>query len=216
MLTQVNCKKKFNTAVQLNSMEKGVTYGDLDIFVNVPEGPRIELWDLNNPGWSVNKSKYNRFVITPNGYLLNIFTMLPLLTFGIPLTFFGIVLYEEPIMIVLGIIGILLLLLCLLIRRSELCIDLDKGYVVWRYANWPRFRSWKYKLFKPFNFKIKTTDDYGMAFGYYITVMTENQEEIDLIFFRCDQNPRKEFPIIVKTLEDSLGLRKLFDSAENE
>ena len=215
MLTQVNCKKKFNTAVQLNSMEKGVTYGDLDIFVNVPEGPRIELWDLNNPGWSVNKSKYNRFVITPNGYLLNIFTMLPLLTFGIPLTFFGIVLYEEPIMIVLGIIGILLLLLCLLIRRSELCIDLDQGYVVWRYANWPRFRSRKYKLFKPFNFKIKTTDDYGMAFGYYITVMTENQEEIDLIFFRCDQNPRKEFPIIVKTLEDSLGLRKLFDSAEN-
>ena len=196
-------------------MEKGVTYGDLDIFVNVPEGPRIELWDLNNPGWSVNKSKYNRFVITPNGYLLNIFTMLPLLTFGIPLTFFGIVLYEEPIMIVLGIIGILLLLLCLLIRRSELCIDLDQGYVVWRYVNWPRFRSWKYKLSKPFNFKIKTTRDFGAYFGYYITVMTEGQEEIDLILFRCDQNPRKEFPIIVKTLEDSLGLRKLFDNAEN-
>ena len=196
-------------------MEKGVSYPDLDIFVNVPERPRIELWDLNNPGWSVNKSKYNRFVITPNGILLNIFTMLPLLTFGIPLTFFGIVLFGEPIMIVQGIIGILLLLLCLLVRRSELCIDLDKGYVIWRYANWPRFRSWKYKLFKPFNFKIKTTDDYGMAFGYYITVMTEDQEEIDLIFFRCDQNPRKEFPIIVKTLEDSLGLRKLFDSAEN-
>ena len=190
-------------------MEKGVAYGDLDIFVLVPERPR--LWDLKNPGWSVNKSKDNRFVITPNGYLLNIFTMLPLLTFGIPLTFFGIVLYE----IMPGIIGILLLLLCLLIRRSELCIDLDKGYVVWRYVNWPRFRSWKYKLSKPFNFKIKTTDDYGMAFGYYITVMTEDQEEIDLIFFRCDQNPRKEFPIIVKTLEDSLGLRKLFDSAEN-
>ena len=196
-------------------MEKGVTYGDLKEFVMVPERPRIELWDLNNPGWSVNKSKQNRFVITPNGILLNIFTMLPLLTFGIPLTFFGIVLFGEPIMIVQGIIGILLLLLCLLIRRSELCIDLDKGYVVWRYANWPRFRSWKYKLSKPFNFKTKTTDDYGSAFGYYITVMTEDQEEIDLIFFRCDQNPRKEFPIIVKTLEDSLGLRKLFDSAEN-
>ena len=196
-------------------MEKGVTYGDLDIFVNVPEGPRIELWDLNNPGWSVNKSKQNRFVITPNGILLNIFTMLPLLTFGIPLTLFGIVLYEEPIMIVQGIIGILLLILCLLIRRSELCIDLDKGYVIWRYANWPRFRSWKYKLSKPFNFKIKTTRDFGSYFGYYITVMTEGQEEIDLILFRCDQNPRKEFPIIVKTLEDSLGLRKLFDSAEN-
>ena len=194
-------------------MEKGVTYGDLEQFVIVPERPR--LWDLKNPGWSVNKSKYNRFVITPNGYLLNIFTMLPLLTFGIPLTFFGIVLYEEPIMIVLGIIGILLLLLCLLIRRSELCIDLDKGYVIWRYVNWPRFRSWKYKLSKPFNFKIKTTRDFGAYFGYYITVMTEGQEEIDLIFFRCDQNPRKEFPIIVKTLEDSLGLRKLFDSAEN-
>ena len=196
-------------------MEKGVTYGDLDIFVNVPEGPRIELWDLNNPGWSVNKSKQNRFVITPNGILLNIFTMLPLLTFGIPLTLFGIVLYEEPIMIVQGIIGILLLILCLLIRRSELCIDLDKGYVIWRYANWPRFRSCKYKLSKPFNFKIKTTRDFGSYFGYYITVMTEGQEEIDLILFRCDQNPRKEFPIIVKTLEDSLGLRKLFDSAEN-
>ncbi len=144
-------------------MEKGVTFGDLEQFVIVPERPR--LWDLNNPGWSVNKSKHNRFVITPNGYLLNIFTMLPLLTFGGPLTFFGIVLFGEPIMIVQGIIGILLLLLCLLIRRSELCIDLDKGYVVWRYANWPRFRSWKYKLFRPFNFKIKTTDDYGMAFG---------------------------------------------------
>ena len=192
-------------------MEKGVAYPDLDIFVNVPERPRIELWDLNNPGWSVNKSKHNRFVITPTGYLLNIFTMLPLLAFGIPLTFFGIVLYE----IMPGIIGILLLLLCLLIRRSELCIDLDKGYVIWRYANWPRFRSWKYKLSKPFNFKIKTTRDFGAYFGYYITVMTEDQEEIDLIFFRCDQNPRKEFPIIVKTLEDSLGLRKLFDSAEN-
>ncbi len=196
-------------------MEKGVTYGDLKEFVMVPERPRIELWDLNNPGWSVNKSKQNRFVITPNGILLNIFTMLPLLTFGIPLTFFGIVLYEEPIMIVLGIIGILLLLLCILIRRSELCIDLDKGYVIWRYVNWPRFRSWKYKLSKPFNFKIKTTRDFGSYFGYYITVMTEDQEEIDLIFFSCKQNPRKEFPIIVKTLEDSLGLRKLFDSAEN-
>ena len=196
-------------------MEKGVTYGDLKEFVMVPERPRIELWDLNNPGWSVNKSKHNRFVITPNGYLLNIFTMLPILTLGIPFTFFGIVWFGEPIMIVLGIIGILFLLLCLLIRRSELCIDLDKGYVIWRYANWPRFRSWKYKLSKPFNFKTKTTDDYGSAFGYYITVMTEDQEEIDLIFFRCDQNPRKEFPIIVKTLEDSLGLRRLFDSAEN-
>ena len=196
-------------------MEKGLTWNELDVFVTVPERPRIELWDLNNPGWSVNKSKHNRFVITPNGYLLNIFTMLPLLTFGIPLTFFGIVLYEEPIMIVLGIIGILLLLLCLLIRRSELCIDLDKGYVIWRYVNWPRFRSWKYKLSKPFNFKIKTTRDFGSYFGYYITVMTEDQEEIDLIFFSCKQNPRKEFPIIVKTLEDSLGLRKLFDSAEN-
>ena len=190
-------------------MEKGVAFGDLEQFVIVPERPR--LWDLKNPGWSVNKSKHNRFVITPNGILLNIFTMLPLLAFGIPLTLVGIVFYE----IMLGIIGILLLFLCVLIRRSELCIDLDKGYVVWRYANWPRFRSWKYKLFKPFNFKIKTTDDYGMAFGYYITVMTEDQEEIDLIFFRCDQNPRKEFPIIVKTLEDSIGLRKLFDSAEN-
>ena len=192
-------------------MEKGVAYGKLKEFVLVPERPRIELWDLNNPGWSVNKSKHNRFVITPNGYLLNIFTMLPLLAFGIPLTFFGIVLYE----IMPGIIGILLLLLCLLIRRSELCIDLDKGYVIWRYVNWPRFRSWKYKLSKPFNFKIKTTRDFGSYFGYYITVMTEDQEEIDLIFFSCKQNPRKEFPIIVKTLEDSLGLRKLFDSAEN-
>ena len=193
-------------------MEKGVTFGDLEQFVIVPERPR--LWDLNNPGWSVNKSKYNRFVITPNGYLLNIFTMLPLLTFGIPLTFFGIVLYEEPIMIVLGIIGILLLFLCVLIRRSELCIDLEKGYVIWRYANWPRFRSWKYKLFKPFNFKIKRSINFG-ANGYYITVMTEDQEDMALIFFMGDQSPRKKFPIIVKTLEDSLGLRKLFDSAEN-
>ena len=193
----------------MDSMEKGVAFGDLEQFVIVPERPR--LWDLKNPGWSVNKSKHNRFVITPNGILLNIFTMTPLLAFGIPLTFFGIVLYE----IMPGIIGILLLLLCLLIRRSELCIDLDKGYVIWRYVNWPRFRSWKYKLSKPFNFKIKTTRDFGSYFGYYITVMTEDQEEIDLIFFSCKQNPRKEFPIIVKTLEDSLGLRKLFDSAEN-
>ena len=194
-------------------MEKGVDFGDLEQFIIVPERPR--LWDLKNPGWSVNKSKYNRFVITPNGYLLTIFTMLPILMIGIPFTFLGIVFFGEPIMIVLGIIGILLLLLCLLIRRSELCIDLDQGYVVWRYVNWPRFRSWKYKLSKPFNFKIKTTRDFGAYFGYYITVMTEGQEEIDLILFRCDQNPRKEFPIIVKTLEDSLGLRKLFDSAEN-
>ena len=199
-------------------MEKGVTFGDLEQFVIVPERPR--LWDLKNPGWSVNKSKHNRFVITPNGYLLNIFTMLPLLMIGIPFTFLGIVLFGEPtipveIAIVLGIIGILLLLLCILIRRSELCIDLDKEYVIWRYVNWPRFRSWKYKLSKPFNFKIKTTRDFGSLFGYYITVMTEDQEEIDLIFFSCKQNPRKEFPIIVKTLENSLGLRKLFDSAEN-
>ena len=199
-------------------MEKGVTFGDLEQFVIVPERPR--LWDLKNPGWSVNKSKDNRFVITPNGYLLTIFTMLPILMIGIPFTFLGIVLFGEPtipveIAIVLGIIGILLLLLCLLIRRSELCIDLGKGYVIWRYVNWPRFRSWKYKLSKPFNFKIKTTRDFGSYFGYYITVMTEDQEEIDLIFFSCKQNPRKEFPIIVKTLEDSLGLRKLFDSAEN-
>ena len=199
-------------------MEKGVDFGDLEQFVIVPERPR--LWDLKNPGWSVNKSKHNRFVITPNGYLLTISTMLPILMIGIPFTFLGIELFGEPtipviIPIVLGIIGILLLLLCLLIRRSELCIDLDKGYVIWRYVNWPRFRSWKYKLSKPFNFKIKTTRDFGSYFGYYITVMTEDQEEIDLIFFSCKQNPRKEFPIIVKTLENSLGLRKLFDSAGN-
>ena len=200
-------------------MEKGLTWNELDAFVTVPERPRIELWDLNNPGWSVNKSKHNRFVITPNGYLLNIFTMLPILMLGGPLTFLGIVLFGEPtipviIPIVLGIIGILLLLLCLLIRRSELCIDLDKGYVIWRYANWPRFRSWKYKLFKPFNFKIKRSENFGSD-GYYITVMTEDQKEEVLIFFFCDQSPREEYPIIVKTLEDSLGLRKLFDSAEN-
>ena len=54
------------------------------------------------------------------------------------------------------------------------------------------------------------------ANGYYITVMTEDQEDMALIFFMGDQSPRKKFPIIVKTLEDSLGLRKLFDSAENE
>ena len=199
-------------------MEKGVTFGDLEQFVIAPERPR--LWDLKNPGWSDNKSKHNRFVITPNGYLLNIFTKLPILMIGIPFTYLGIVLFGEPtipveIAIVLGIIGILLLLLCILIRRSELCIDLDKGYVVWRYANWPRFRSWKYKLFKPFNFKIKTTRDFGSYFGYYITVMTEDQKEEVLIFFFCDQSPREEYPIIVKTLEDSLGLRKLFDIAEN-
>ena len=189
-------------------MEKGVAYPDLDNFVFLGLGNSNE---SIIEGWSVRKSKHNRFVITPTGYLLNIFTMTPLLGFGIPLTLIGIVFYE----IMLGIIGILLLFLCVLIRRSELCIDLDKGYVIWRYANWPRFRSWKYKLSEPFNFKIKTTDDFGSYFGYYITVMTENQEEIDLIFFSCKQNPRKEFPIIIKTLEDSLGLRKLFDSAEN-
>ena len=198
-------------------MEKGVAFGDLEQFVIVPERPR--LWDLKNPGWSVNKSKHNRFVITPNGYLFTIFTMLPLLMIGIPFTFLGIVLFGEPtipveIAIVLGIIGILLLLLCILIRRSELCIDLDKGYVVWRYANWPRFRSWKYKLFKPFNFKIKKSENFGSD-GYYITVMTDDRKEEALIFFFCDQSPREEYPIIVKTLEDSLGLRKLFDSAEN-
>ena len=200
-------------------MEKGLTWNELDAFVTVPEKPRIELWDLNNPGWSVNKSKHNRFVITPNGYLLTISTMLPILMIGIPFTFLGIELFGEPtipviIPIVLGIIGILLLLLCLLVRRSELCIDLDKGYVIWRYANWPRFRSWKYKLFKPFNFKIKKSENFGSD-GYYITVMTEDQKEEVLIFFFCDQSPREEYPIIVKTLEDSLGLRKLFDSAEN-
>ena len=202
---------------KIDSMEKGVDFGDLEQFVIVPERPR--LWDLKNPGWSVNKSKHNRFVITPNGYLLTISTMLPILMIGIPFTFLGIELFGEPtipviIPIVLGIIGILLLLLCLLVRRSELCIDLDKGYVIWRYANWPRFRSWKYKLFKPFNFKIKKSENFGSD-GYYITVMTEDQKEEVLIFFFCDQSPREEYPIIVKTLEDSLGLRKLFDSAEN-
>ena len=202
---------------KIDSMEKGVIFADLEQFVIVPERPR--LWDLKNPGWSVNKSKYNRFVITPNGYLLTISTMLPILMIGIPFTFLGIELFGEPtipviIPIVLGIIGILLLLLCLLVRRSELCIDLDKGYVIWRYANWPRFRSWKYKLFKPFNFKIKKSENFGID-GYYITVMTEDQKEEVLIFFFCDQSPREEYPIIVKTLEDSLGLRKLFDSAEN-
>jgi len=201
---------------KIDSMEKGVTYPDLDIFVSVGLGNSNE---SIIEGWSVRKSKYNRFVITPNGYLLTISTMLPILMIGIPFTFLGIELFGEPtipviIPIVLGIIGISLLLLCLLIRRSELCIDLDKGYVIWRYANWPRFRSWKYKLFKPFNFKIKKSENFGID-GYYITVMTEDQKEEVLIFFFCDQSPREEYPIIVKTLEDSLGLRKLFDSAEN-
>ena len=203
-------------------MEKGLTWNELDVFVTVPERPRIELWDLNNPGWSVNKSKHNRFVITPNGYGLSIFTTLPLLMFGTILTLIGILFILLSIAIksnlvnsvIVLIIGILLLILCLLVRRSELCIDLNKGYFVWRYANWPRFRSWKYKLFKPFNFKIKRSKDYGFN-GYYITVMTEDQEEEVLIFFIGDQNPREEYPIIVKTLENSLGLRRLFDSAED-
>ena len=203
-------------------MEKGLTWNELDAFVTVPEKPRIELWDLNNPGWSVNKSKHNRFVITPNGYGLSIFTTLPLLMLGTILTLIGIMFILLSIAIrsnlansvIMLIIGILLLILCLLVRRSELCIDLNNGYFVWRYANWPRFRSWKYKLFKPFNFKIKRSKDYGFN-GYYITVMTEDQEEEVLIFFIGDQNPREEYPIIVKTLEDSLGLRRLFDSAED-
>ena len=201
-------------------MEKGVDFGDLEQFVIVPERPR--LWDLKNPGWSVNKSKHNRFVITPNGYGLSIFTTLPLLTFGTILTLIGILFILLSIAIrsnlvnsvIVLIIGILLLILCLLARRSELCIDLNKGYFVWRYANWPRFRSWRYKLSKPFNFKIKRSENFGSD-GYYITVMTEDQKEEVLIFFFCDQSPREEYPIIVKTLEDSLGLRKLFDSAEN-
>ena len=203
-------------------MEKGLTWNELDVFVTIPEGPRIELWDLNNPGWSVNKSKQNRFVITPNGYGLSIFTTLPLLIFGTILTLIGIMFILLSIAIrsnlvnsvIVLIIGILLLILCLLARRSELCIDLNKGYFVWRYANWPRFRSWRYKLSKPFNFKIKRSENFGSD-GYYITVMTEDQKEEVLIFFFCDQSPREEYPIIVKTLEDSLGLRKLFDSAEN-
>ena len=203
-------------------MEKGLTWNELDVFVTVPERPRIELWDLNNPGWSVNKSKHNRFVITPNGYGLSIFTTLPLLMFGTILTLIGIMFILLSIAIrsnlansvIVLIIGTLLLILCLLARRSELCIDLNNGYFVWRYANWPRFRSWKYKLFKPFNFKIKRSKNFGSD-GYYITVMTEDQEEEALIFFFCDQSLREEYPIIVKTLEDSLGLRKLFDSAEN-
>ena len=203
-------------------MEKGLTWNELDVFVTIPEGPRIELWDLNNPGWSVNKSKHNRFVITPNGYGLSIFTTLPLLTFGTILTLIGILFILLSIAIrsnlvnsvIVLIIGKLLLILCLLARRSELCIDLNKGYFVWRYANWPRFRSWRYKLSKPFNFKIKRSENFGSD-GYYITVMTEDQKEEVLIFFFCDQSPREEYPIIVKTLEDSLGLRKLFDSAEN-
>ena len=207
---------------EIDSMEKGLTWQELDVFVTVPERPRIELWDLNNPGWSVNKSKHNRFVITPNGYGLSIFTTLPLLTFGTILTLIGILFILLSIAIksnlvnsvIVLIIGILLLILCLLARRSELCIDLNKGYFVWRYANWPRFRSWKYKLSKPFNFKIKKSENFGID-GYYITVMTEDQKEEVLIFFFCDQSPREEYPIIVKTLEDSLGLRKLFDSAEN-
>ena len=45
--------------------------------------------------------------------------------------------------------------------------------------------------------------------------MDENEKEIPLIFFRCDQNPNKEFHLIVKTLEDSIGMRRLFDGAEN-
>ena len=203
-------------------MEKGLTWEELDVFVTVPERPRIELWDLNNPGWSVNKSKHNRFVITPNGYGLSIFTTLPLLIFGTILTLIGIMFILLSIAIrsnlansvIVLIIGTLLLILCLLARRSELCIDLNNGYFVWRYANWPRFRSWRYKLSKPFNFKIKRSENFGSD-GYYITVMTEDQEEEALIFFFCDQSPREEYPIIVKTLEDSLGLRKLFDSAEN-
>ena len=203
-------------------MEKGLTWNELDVFVTIPEGPRIELWDLNNPGWSVNKSKHNRFVITPNGYGLSIFTTLPLLIFGTILTLIGIMLILLSIAIrsnlansvIVLIIGILVLILCLLVRRSELCIDLNNGYFVWRYANWPRFRSWRYKLSKPFNFKIKRSENFGSD-GYYITVMTEDQKEEVLIFFFCDQSPREEYPIIVKTLEDSLGLRKLFDSAEN-
>ena len=203
-------------------MEKGLTWQELDVFVTVPERPRIELWDLSNPGWNVNKSKHNHFVITPNGYGLSIFTTLPLLIFGTILTLIGIMFILLSIAIRSNlansvsvlIIGTLLLILCLLARRSELCIDLNNGYFVWRYANWPRFRSWKYKLFKPFNFKIKRSINFG-ANGYYITVMTEDQEEEALIFFFCDQSPREQYPIIVKTLEDSLGLRKLFDSAKN-
>ena len=203
-------------------MEKGVDFGDLEQFVIVPERPR--LWDLKNPGWSVNKSKHNRFVITPNGYLLTIFTMLPILMIGIPLTFLGIVLFGEPtipveIAIVLGIIGILLLFLSLTVRQKEIFLDLDNGYFVWRFVNWPRFRTEKYKLYQPFNFKVKKNsrgvrNNNRMA-GYDFVVMDENEKEIPLIFFRCDQNPNKEFPLIVKTLEDSIGMRRLFDGAEN-
>ena len=186
-------------------MEKGLTWNELDVFVTVPERPRIELWDLNNPGWSVNKSKHNHFVITPNGYGLSIFTTLPLLIFGTILTLIGIMFILLSIAIRSNlansvsvlIIGILLLILCLLARRSELCIDLNKGYFVWRYANWPRFRSWKYKLFKPFNFKIKRSENFGSD-GYYITVMTDDQKEEALIFSFVIKVHERSIPLLLK------------------
>tara|TARA_B110000014_G_C20109930_1_gene584486 strand:- start:1354 stop:1494 length:141 start_codon:yes stop_codon:yes gene_type:complete len=45
--------------------------------------------------------------------------------------------------------------------------------------------------------------------------MGEDEEEIPLIFFKCDQNPRDVCPLIVKTLEDSIGMRRLFDNVEH-
>jgi len=193
----------------------------LGVYAAVQHNENLKMLSGLSETWTVEKSQYYNFVMTPQiSFIFSFFKMLPYLLFGVTLTLFGIIsiidLNGEDIQMSLLLLGIGLfnLFLSLTVRQKEIFLDLDNGYFVWRFVNWPRFRSWKYKLFKPFNFKIKKSENFGID-GYYITVMTEDQKEEVLIFFFCDQSPREEYPIIVKTLEDSLGLRKLFDSAEN-
>jgi len=198
----------------------------LGVYATVQHNENLNMLSGLSETWVVDKSQYYNFVMTPQiSFIFTFFKMLPYLLFGVTLTLFGSIsiidLNGEDIQMSLLLLGIGLfnLFLSLTVRQKEIFLDLDNGYFVWRFVNWPRFRNKRYKLFQPFSFKVRknsrgVSNSNRMA-GYDFVVMDENEKEIPLIFFRCDQNPNKEFPIITKTLEDSIGMRRLFDGAEN-
>ena len=133
----------------------------LGVYAAVQHNENLKMLSGLSETWTVEKSQYYNFVMTPQiSFIFSFFKMLPYLLFGVTLTLFGIIsiidLNGEDIQMSLLLLGIGLfnLFLSLTVRQKEIFLDLDNGYFVWRFVNWPRFRNKKYKLFQPFSFKV--------------------------------------------------------------
>ena len=113
----------------------------LGVYAAVQHNENLKMLSSLSETWTVEKSQYYNFVMTPQiSFIFSFFKMLPYLLFGVTLTLFGIIsiidLNGEDIQMSLLLLGIGLfnLFLSMTVRQKEIFLDLDNGYFVWRFV----------------------------------------------------------------------------------